>query len=63
MTDEEIMFILKNFDFDETKMMPINFADEPELDATMHDDYLLPPECRSYDFWADCDDWELFGRE
>lgn len=33
------------------------------LDTDLHDDHLLPHGCKSYDEWAECDAYELLGKD
>jgi hypothetical protein len=36
---------------------------EDEVYTDLHDNHLLPIGCRSIDDWAECDIYELLGRE
>jgi len=38
-------------------------AADDALDTDLHDDHLLPRECKSYDEWAECDTYELLGKD
>lgn len=49
---------LNNFS-GETKAL-VNSDDN--MDATIHDDHLLPFGCRSFDEWEGDDDYDLLGR-
>lgn len=55
--NDDALAILAKFEFDATK----DLIGEDNLDVDLHDNYLLPPGCKRYDEWADCDIEELLG--
>lgn len=53
---------LESFGLGESAV-PMNISNDDDLDATVYDDAVLPPECRSTDMFKGIDMWELLGRE
>lgn len=58
MRNDKVLTALKNFDGIVTEIVT-----DDDLHIEFHDNFLLPFGCKRYDEWAECDIYELLGRE